>query len=95
MPPVTRRLVIHGRVQGVGFRWSLLEQARELGLDGWVRNRGDGSVEALVSGAQDAVEALTLWAHRGPPMARVDRVVSQDEPGDTEITEGFSQRPTR
>ena len=82
MTAVTRRLLIEGRVQGVGFRWSFMEQARELGLDGWVRNRSDGSVEALVSGPVEAVDTLTGWAHRGPPQARVDRVTWQDEPGD-------------
>jgi acylphosphatase len=78
-PAVTRRLLIEGRVQGVGFRWSLTNKARELGLDVRVRNRDDGSVEALVSGPIEAVDRLTLWAHRGPPSARVDRVACQDE----------------
>lgn len=96
MTLVTRRLLIEGRVQGVGFRWSLMDEARQLGLDGWVRNRSDGSVEALVSGPIEAVDALTLWAHRGPPHARVDRVGCQDEPTDERLeTSGkFSQRPT-
>ena len=96
MTRLTRRLLVEGRVQGVGFRWSLTEEARQLGLDGWVRNRSDGRVEALVSGLAEAVEALTLWAHRGPPHARVDRVVFQDEPLDErpEIRGTFSQKPT-
>ena len=96
MTRVTRRLLIHGRVQGVGFRWSLMEEARRLGLDGWVRNRNDGSVEALATGPVEAVDALTLWAHRGPPHARVDRVVCQDEPTDERLESGgtFSQRPS-
>ena len=71
---ITRRLVIHGRVQGVGFRWSLCSLADELGLRGWVRNRSDGSVEALVHGSTASVEALTAWAMRGPVAARVERV---------------------
>jgi acylphosphatase len=79
MPIVIRRLLIEGRVQGVGFRWSLREKARELGLDAWARNLDDGSVEARVSGPLEAVDSLTVWAHRGPPRARVDRVVCQDE----------------
>lgn len=96
MPTVTRRLIIRGRVQGVGFRWSLMEKARELGLGGWVRNRSDGSVEALASGPLEAVDALTVWAHRGPPHSRVDRVTCQEEPGgdDPETSGGFTQRPT-
>ena len=96
MTHVTRRLLIRGRVQGVGFRWSLMEEARQLGLDGWVRNRNDGSVEALVAGPVEAVDTLTLWAHRGPPHARVDWVGCQDEPtGERLETSGrFSQKPT-
>jgi acylphosphatase len=96
MTRVTRRLLIHGRVQGVGFRWALMAEARKRGLDGWVRNRSDGSVESLVSGPAEAVDALTAWAHRGPPHARVDRVTCQDEPGGEglEISGRFTQRPT-
>ncbi len=94
---VTRRIVIEGRVQGVGFRWSLTEKAGELGLDGWVRNRSDGSVEALVSGPAEAVDALTAWAHRGPPHARVDRVTWQDEPNvpDQPLAGKFTLKSTR
>lgn len=71
---VTRLLVIAGRVQGVGFRDALCAEAERLGLHGWVRNRTDGSVEALVQGSEPSVEALAAWAHRGPPLARVSRV---------------------
>lgn len=71
---VTRQIRVSGRVQGVGYRASLLELARARGLTGWVRNRDDGSVEAVVRGDPDAVDALIAWARRGPPAARVSDV---------------------
>ena len=96
MAPLTRHLSIHGRVQGIGFRWSFSAQAKSRGLSGWVRNRRDGSVEALICGSAEAVEALTAWAYQGPPGARVERVLSNDEPvGEGgETPSGFTQRPT-
>ena len=96
MTTVTRRLFIDGRVQGVGFRWSLNAEAQALGLKGWVRNRHDGSVEALLIGSPEAVDQLTTWAHHGPSTARVDRVISRDEPTtSSEIScNKFEQRPT-
>ena len=96
MAPITRRLTIHGRVQGVGFRWALYTQATALGLSGWVRNRRDGSVEALIGGTPEAVEALTAWAWHGPSTARVERVLCSDEPAieGSEIRPGFERRPT-
>jgi acylphosphatase len=96
MANLTRRLTISGRVQGVGFRWALRAQASALGLAGWVRNRRDGSVEALLGGAPAAVEAVTAWAHHGPPGARVDRVQVNDEPGNEwlDAASGIEQRPT-
>lgn len=92
----TRRLTIHGRVQGVGFRWALGAQAAALGLTGWVRNRRDGRVEALVCGTPEAVEALTRWAQRGPSTAHVEGVLYSDEPSleNSETLLGFEQRPT-
>ncbi len=71
---VRAHLRIYGRVQGVFFRSSMRRRATELGLTGWVRNLPDGSVEAVVEGPKDRVDELIRWAHRGPPLARVDRV---------------------
>lgn len=67
-------LRISGRVQGVGFRDALSEQAMRLGLTGWVRNRASGEVEVLAQGSPAALEALEAWARHGPPAARVVRV---------------------
>lgn len=72
--PTARLLRIHGLVQGVGYRNALQAEATRLGLAGWVRNRSDGTVEALVAGPANAVEALIEWSRRGPPAARVSRV---------------------
>ncbi|MCX7962774.1 MAG: acylphosphatase [Burkholderiales bacterium] len=71
---VTRHLVLRGRVQGVGFRQAMQREALARGCTGWVRNRRDGSVEAVVQGAPEAVESLVAWARRGPPAARVDEL---------------------
>jgi acylphosphatase len=91
--PITRHLRITGRVQGVYYRASLTEQATRLGLQGWVRNRHDGSVEALAQGLASAVQALIDWAHQGPRMARVDEVlVTAVEDGVS--CSGFVQRET-
>ncbi len=68
---ISRHLIITGRVQGVGYRDALCDEAEARGVTGWVRNRRDGSVEALVQGAPDAVEATIAWARRGPGAAHV------------------------
>ncbi len=68
---IARRLRIKGRVQGVGFRYHFMRAARECGIGGWVRNRIDGSVEAVVSGTPDAVDKITAWARQGPRHAVV------------------------
>ena len=71
----TRRVVVHGRVQGVGFRWFVVRNAEALGIGGTVRNRPDGAVEAILSSAEAAdVESLIQRIQQGPPGARVDRV---------------------
>jgi acylphosphatase len=68
---INRHLRVTGRVQGVGFRYGLREEAQRLGIAGWVRNRRDGSVEALLQGPVPAVEQVIAWARRGPPLAQV------------------------
>ena len=88
---VTYRLSIRGRVQGVGFRYHMLREARSLGVSGWVRNRHDGSVEAVVHGARDAVERLVAWTRHGPPSAKVTDLQVNEDSG--EFT-SFEQRPT-
>ena len=69
-----RHLVITGRVQGVAYRASMAREAERLGVTGWVRNRSDGSVEAMVAGTAEQVAAIMNWARRGPPAAQVDHV---------------------
>lgn len=68
------RALVEGRVQGVSFRYFTREKASALGLDGFVANRWDGTVEVVAEGPEDAINALIRWLHSGPPLARVTRV---------------------
>ena len=70
----TKRLVIRGQVQGVGYRYAMTGVARRLSIKGWVRNRRDGSVEALIQGPLAAVDQMVEWARRGPNGASVSSV---------------------
>jgi acylphosphatase len=93
MNAVVRHLSIRGRVQGVGYRWSMVREAEKLGVTGWVRNRLDGPVEAVAAGSPAAVEALIAWARRGPAGARVVTVDVVDI-AQAAAFDGFEQRPT-
>lgn len=70
-------VLVKGRVQGVWYRASARDQARRLGVAGWVRNRADGSVEALVRGPQPRLAEFVAWCRQGPPGARVDAVETE------------------
>jgi acylphosphatase len=93
-----RHVTISGRVQGVGYRYFVERQARSQGLEGWVRNRRDGSVEAVFSGPADAVTAVIAACRRGPSSARVEML--RDEAGNPDMLnlretgERFSVLPT-
>jgi acylphosphatase len=86
------RLRIEGRVQGVGYRWWAVEQARRLGLDGWVRNRRDGSVEVLAIGEPAAIDRLAQACAQGPTGARVAAAARASAEDDG--SQGFQARET-
>jgi acylphosphatase len=88
---MAKHLIIHGRVQGVGFRDSMRWEAERLRVTGWVRNCRDGTVEAVVAGSTEAVSEIVAWAHRGPPAAQVTRVVIAETDG---TFAAFEWRPT-
>ena len=91
-PTISVRLHILGRVQGVWYRGWATDRAREFGLSGWVRNRRDGSVEALLSGSESRVRAMIEQCRQGPPAARVERII--EEPVDERVGGEFRQLPT-
>ena len=77
---IARRIVVHGRVQGVFFRANTRDQARQAGVVGWVRNRADGAVEAWLEGPENAVEGVIAWVRAGgPSRAFVERVEVEEE----------------
>jgi acylphosphatase len=78
----TLHLIIHGRVQGVFYRDSMRREAQRLGISGWVRNCGDGTVEAMVQGNTADVDTIVRWARRGPEHARVDKLDMETASGD-------------
>ena len=84
--------LVSGRVQGVMFRAATQHEAQRLGLDGWVRNRRDGTVEAVFSGAPDSVERMLALCREGPPAAQVDNIDIVQEGGG--VPAGFEVKPT-
>jgi acylphosphatase len=92
MVVAARHLMIHGKVQGVWYRAWTVETARGLGLVGWVRNRADGCVEAVIEGDSGTVDQFIALADRGPPAAQVTRIDVRDYPVDNIAT--FEKRPT-
>lgn len=89
---VARLVQISGRVQGVGFRYSMQREAMRLGVRGWVRNRRDGSVEAMAFGPAERVDELIARCRIGPPAAVVERV--EVAPESEPVARGFHQKPT-
>ena len=81
----TRRYMVTGRVQGVGFRWFVEHAAIQLGLAGWVRNRADGSVEVLASGTREKLHELYTELLRGPRASRVEHVEVEDGAPETQM----------
>ncbi|HYR33537.1 MAG TPA: acylphosphatase [Burkholderiales bacterium] len=91
----TRQIRVIGRVQGVGYRYALRDEALRLGIVGWVRNRADGSVEALLQGDAAALAQLIAWARRGPRAARVDELRDEPPPAESQRPyDDFEIRPT-
>lgn len=91
MAHIARHLIIEGIVQGVCYRASMAEQARQLGVTGWVRNRRDGSVEAMIAGDAAQIEAMLAWSRIGPAGGSVDKLIVEPAIGDFR---DFELRPT-
>ena len=86
MSNIRVRLIIEGRVQGVWFRESTRKEAVSLGVYGWVKNRSDGTVEALIEGPEQKVKKLVQWCRKGPPYAQVTRVHETQEEWEDEFS---------
>ncbi|HYD76552.1 acylphosphatase [Ramlibacter sp.] len=93
-PLLTRRVRVRGLVQGVGYRYACAELARSLGIAGWVRNRLDGSVEAVLQGHPDPVERMCERLRSCNPGARVEALEISEVPEPAPSFDGFEQRPT-
>ncbi len=89
----TVRVIVRGQVQGVGYRWFTRREASSRGVDGWVRNRHDGSVEALLRGAEDAVDTVLAAMAAGPAHSRIDELTTSDADAEPDAA-GFEIRPT-
>jgi acylphosphatase len=91
----TRQIRVTGRVQGVGFRDALRAEAMRLGVSGWVRNRADGSVEALLQGQAASIDWLIAWARVGPPLAHVQTLEEQPVEASLDLAyRGFERYPS-
>ncbi len=87
---IRARVIVSGKVQGVGYRYATVDTASQLGLSGWVRNHPDSRVEAVFEGSREVVEEMIRWCYQGPPAAMVkDVVVKYEEP---EGLRGFEVR---
>ena len=93
MAAIARRIVVRGRVQGVGYRDATVQAAFATGVTGWVRNRRDGTVEAVAQGESQSVERFVEWCRTGPPLARVLGVEATAADVDASLTD-FEWRPT-
>ncbi|GAA4427620.1 acylphosphatase [Georgenia halophila] len=87
---IRRHLVVHGQVQGVGYRYACEDVAARLGVNGWVRNVPDGTVEVVLEGDETAVDAMAAWVRQGPRLAEVTHVDIEDE--EPEGLQGFVTR---
>lgn len=93
-PLETKLVRVFGRVQGVGYRYACVQEARAQAVTGWVRNRMDDSVEAMLQGTPQQLARMCDWMREGPPSALVERMNIADVPAPFPRYDGFAQRPT-